>query len=266
MPLSVVIISYNEQANIGRTLETVQWADEIIVLDSGSSDSTVDIASSLGAKVYTEKWKGYAAQKNSAIEKASGDWILSLDADESVEPPLAAEIKAVVASPGAANGYWIARKNYFLGRWMRHGGFWPDRKLRLFRRGMGRFEERLVHETAKVSGPSATMKHALVHHAYPTLHGYIETQNRYSTLAAQMAVQRGYRGFSVMNIVVRPLATFFYNYFLRLGFLDGAEGLALHLFHSGYVSWKYSKAWELARRSSHQPSAVSHQGKPPGSD
>lgn len=250
MTLSVVIITYNEQANIGRTLESVQWADEIIVVDSGSNDSTVDIARSLGAKVFTEKWKGYAGQKNSAIEKATGDWVLSLDADEAVEAQLADEIRTAARGNAALNGYWIARKNYFLGRWIKHGGFWPDRKLRLFRRGTGRFEERLVHETAKVEGPTGRLKHAFIHQAYPTLYGYIETQNRYSTLAAQMAVQQGYRRFSVMNIVVRPLATFFYNYFVRLGFLDGREGLALHLFHSGYVSWKYSKAWELARKKS----------------
>jgi hypothetical protein len=146
-------------------------------------------------------------------------------------------------------GYWIPRKNYFLGRWIRHGGFWPDRKLRLFRRGYGRFENRAVHETIKVTGYTAQVsKFALIHHSYPTLSDYIEHMNRYSSLGAEMAVAKGYRGFSVINIVLRPLATFIYNYFFRLGFLDGREGLLLHLYHTVYVSWKYAKAWELGRK------------------
>jgi glycosyltransferase involved in cell wall biosynthesis len=291
--LSVVIITHNEEANIGRTLASVQplVADgkgEIIVVDSGSTDRTVEIAKSFGAKVFIEEWKGYAAQKNSAIEKAGGDWILSLDADEEVEAPLAKEIIALLPSTpptreefleqakqstnfitrrtireskklakdkgitGAnfftVTGFWISRKNEFLGRWIKHGGFWPDPKLRLFRKGMARFEERLVHEDAKlVDGISGQLKNALLHHSYPTLADYIDHMNRYSSLGAEVAVAKGQSGFSLFNIVLRPLATFIYNYMFRLGFLDGREGLLLHLYHAVYVSWKYAKAWELAR-------------------
>ena len=154
-------------------------------------------------------------------------------------------------SGDTVSGYWVSRKNYFLGRWIGHGGFWPDPKLRLFRQGYGRFEERSVHEIVKVDGNTAKLKNvALLHHSYPTLSDYIEHMNRYSSLGAEMVVAKGNGKvrFSVINIVLRPLATFIYNYFFRLGFLDGREGLLLHLYHAVYVSWKYAKAWELSRK------------------
>lgn len=270
MILSVVIITHNEEANIGRTLASVQplVADgkgEIIVVDSGSIDRTVEIAKSFGAKVFVEEWKGYAAQKNSAIEKATGDWILSLDADEELStelPPGAVGfsipefLEAVDRGrgktenwkpyPSHLNSFRFQRRNYFLGRWIRHGGFWPDSKLRLFKRGTGRFEERTVHESLGVEGITFPIGPDIIHHSYPTLADYIDHMNHYSSLGAEMAVAKGQRGFSVFNIVLRPLATFIYNYFFRLGFLDGREGLLLHLYHAVYVSWKYAKAWELA--------------------
>jgi glycosyltransferase involved in cell wall biosynthesis len=282
--LSVVIISHNEEANIGRTLASVQplvagGRGEIIVVDSGSTDRTVEVAKSFGAKVFVEEWKGYAAQKNSAIDKARGDWILSLDADEEVESALAAELTGCDDNPatrssnfcltmnqqsgasqnldkikGLPKGYSIHRKNHFLGRWIKHGGFWPDPKLRLFRKGMARFEERLVHEDARlIDGVSGHLKHSVIHHSYPTLADYIDHMNRYSSLGAEIAVGKGHRGFSLFNIVLRPLATFIYNYVFRLGFLDGREGLLLHLYHAVYVSWKYAKAWELARPKTGSP-------------
>jgi glycosyltransferase involved in cell wall biosynthesis len=252
--LSVVIITFNEEANLPRTLASVQalvenTQGEIIVVDSGSTDRTVEIAKGFGAKVFVEAWKGFAAQKNSAIDKATGAWILSLDADEEVSPSLAEEVAAVLKAPSNPGGYLIPRQNFFLGRWIKHGGFWPDPKLRLFLKGAARFEERAVHEDAKpVEGIPGQLTHALLHHAYPTLSDYIEHMNRYSTLGAEMAVAKGYRGFSVIDVLVRPIATFIYNYIFRLGFLDGREGLLLHLYHSVYVSWKYAKAWELNRR------------------
>jgi hypothetical protein len=149
----------------------------------------------------------------------------------------------------AVTGFWISRKNEFLGRWIKHGGFWPDPKLRLFRRGLARFERRIVHEDAKlIDGISGRLKHSLRHHSYPTLTDYIDHMNRYSSLGAEMAVASGRRGLTLFNIVLRPIATFIYNYFFRLGFLDGREGLLLHLYHAVYVSWKYAKAWELANK------------------
>ena len=140
-----------------------------------------------------------------------------------------------------------AIKAVFLGRWIKHGGFYPDPKLRLIRHGAGNFEEYGAHPTIRVQGPTARLKHALIHDAYPTLRGYIDHMNSYSSMGATVAVEKGHRRFSLSNIVARPLLTFFYNYFIRLGLLDGREGLLLHLYHAVYVSWKYSKAWELAR-------------------
>ncbi len=259
MTLSVVLITYNEETNIRRTLESVlplvrpregepESGGEIIVVDNGSSDRTVEIARELGAKVFVEEWKGFAAQKNSAIAKATGDWILSLDADEAVEPELAQEIFATLQPEQTLTGYWIPRKNLFLGRWIKRAGFWPDPKLRLFRRGKGRFIDRPVHEVMEVDGPTGKLQNALIHDAYPSLTGYIATMNKYSSLGAELAASKGHSGFSFMNIVLRPIATFISMYLLRLGFLDGREGLLLCLYHSVYVSWKYAKAWEISRK------------------
>ena len=281
--LSVVLISYNEEANLGRTLESVRLLvrdgqGEIIVVDSGSTDRTVEIAKSFGARVFVEPWKGYAGQKNSAIEKATGEWILSLDADEEVDPALGREVlwllyaipiwqkHGMPVDNGAESkelrdrgleigldeddlkGFVIPRKNYFLGRWIKHGGFWPDSKLRLFQRGCGKFQDHAVHETVKVQGTTSAVQHgALIHHSYPTLSDYIDHMNRYSSLGAEMVVVEGRVGFSAINLVIRPWFTFLYNYFFRLGFLDGREGLLLHLYHAVYVSWKYAKAWEIGR-------------------
>jgi glycosyltransferase involved in cell wall biosynthesis len=250
--LSVVLITQNEERNLPRTLESVMplvrdGKGEIVVVDSESTDRTVEIAQSYGAKVFVEKWKGFAAQKNSAMDKASMDWVLQLDADEPLEPELAAEINVALKVASGLSGFWIPRKNFFLGRWIRHGGFYPDPKLRLVRRGAGRFEEYGAHPTMKVNGPTGRLTHALLHDAYPTLRAYIDHMNSYSSMGAEVAFAKGLRRFSFTNIVVRPLLTFIYNYFIRLGFLDGREGLLLHLYHSVYVSWKYAKTWELSR-------------------
>jgi len=252
MTLSVVIITRNEENNIRRTLASVAWAQDRIVVDSGSTDRTLEIAREQGATVFEEPWKGYARQKNSAISKASGDWVLSIDADEEVSPELAEEIRgAIAARPPQVAGYFIARRNLFLGRWIRHGGFYPDRKLRLFRRGTGEFAERAVHETMRVAGPTANLKCDLIHSAYPTLSMYIDTMNRYSSLGAEVAAQQRQVSQSLLsffwNVQLRPVLNFVWNYICRAGFLDGREGFLLHLYHSGYVSWKYAKAWEAAR-------------------
>ncbi len=253
MTISIVLITHNEGANLASTLGSVKTlvsnrGGEIIVVDSGSVDKTEEIARAYGAKFFSEPWKGFAAQKNSALEKASMDWVLQLDADEALEPDLATEIDEVLDSNPALDGFFIPRKNFFLGRWIRYGGFYPDPKLRLIRRGAGKFEECGAHPTIKIAGSVKTFKNALIHKAYPTLRGYIDHMNSYSSSGAELIVGKGYRGFGFIAIVIRPLLTFIYNYFVRMGFLDGREGLLLHLYHAGYVSWKYAKAWELARK------------------
>ncbi len=257
MTLSVAIVAMDEEANIGRTLASVRWADEIVLVDSGSKDRTCEIAREYGARVTVERWRGYVAQKNYAVDLCTKDWVLLLDADEEVSPGLAEEIRVVLADPEALNGYWLPRKNLFLGRWMRRGGFYPDPKLRLFRRGQGFVTGADPHDRVElkpdVPQPTRQFKNAMVHYTYPTLTYYIDHMNRYSTLGAQAALARGQRSFRVSDIVVRPLATFLYNYLLRLGFLDGREGLLLHLYHAVYVSWKYAKAWEMGRDKQSEP-------------
>ena len=252
--ISIALITLNEEENLPRTLESVKplvchAKGEIIIVDSGSTDRTIEIAQSYGARVFIEPWKGFAAQKNSAMEKASGDWVLQLDADEALEPELAAEISSAI-NDSPVQGFWIPRRNFFLGHWIKHGGFHPDPKLRLIRRGAGKFEEYGAHPTIKMNGPTGKLKHAMIHNAYPTLRGYIDHMNSYSSSGAEVAVAKGRRGFNPLNIVLRPLLTFVYNYFFRLGFLDGREGFLLHLYHAVYVSWKYAKAWELVRTAS----------------
>jgi glycosyltransferase involved in cell wall biosynthesis len=252
--ISIALITLNEEVNLPRTLESVQplvrdGRGEIIVVDSGSRDRTLEIARTFGARIFVEPWKGFAAQKNSAMGKASGEWVLQLDADEVLEPELADEINRKLASADRQIcGYWISRKNFFLGRWIKHGGFYPDPKLRLIRCGAGKFEEYGAHPTIKVEGPTGRLTHALIHNAYPTLRGYIDHMNSYSSSGAEVAIAKGRRGFNLLNIVVRPKLTFIYNYFFRLGFLDGREGFLLHMYHAVYVSWKYAKAWELGRK------------------
>jgi glycosyltransferase involved in cell wall biosynthesis len=250
--LSVALITRNEEDNLERTLGTVAWADEIVVVDSGSSDRTEEIARKFHARFFDEPWNGFSVQKNSALEKCSSDWVLALDADEALSDELAKAIWEMLHNEAAPDGYFLARRNLFLGRWIKHGGFYPDPKLRLFRRGSAEFEARPVHEKVHFVGKTGRLKGDMVHYAYPTLASYIEHMDRYSTLGGAVAAGNGKPGKSVasftVHVLVNPLATFFYNYFLRLGFLDGREGLLLHMYHSVYVSWKYAKAWELERK------------------
>jgi len=248
--LSVAIITLNEEKNIRRTLESVKWADEIVIVDSGSRDRTVDICKEYTAKIIHQEWLGYAGQKNLAIDRTQGGWVLSLDADEPVEPALADEICDIIRMPEARDGYRIPRKTFFLGKWMKHGGWYPDLNLRLFRRGKGRYEERAVHEALKVDGTVGVTRNAIEHHTYPDLASYMSTINKYSSLAVEVMAQKGLPASktSWVSIVIRPLFTFLHKYVIRLGFLDGKHGLVLNIFHAYYVFAKYAKAWEKARR------------------
>lgn len=266
--LSVAIITLNEEQNLARTMRSVDAiAGEFVIVDSGSTDRTLEIARSFGrengerVKIFSEPWKGFTGQKNSSIENCTGDWVLSLDADEDLSPELQQEIAQLLASTPVraasdARPKIVAsmpRKNLFLERWIRHGGGWPDRKYRLFERGAAKFGERAVHEDIKVDPADPTVRGidlhgALIHHAYPTLALFIEHMNRYSTLGAEILSAKRPRSFSVFNIVVQPVVRFLYNYIVRGGFLDGREGMLFHLYHSVYMSWKYAKAWEMSRK------------------
>ena len=250
--LSVAMIAMNEEANLPRTLESVQWADEIVVVDSGSKDRTIEIAQSFGAKAIYHAFGGHGEQKNVALDLCTSDWILLLDADEVLTPELQEEIKRTLADEPKYGAYWIPRLNLILGRWMRHGGFYPDRKLRLFRRGAARLSEGVgPHSTPQFEGPRGKLKHDMLHYAYPTMGVYLEHMNRYSSdiaplLAAKGRISRSWPVF-LWNAVLNPVATFIYNYFFRLGLLDGREGLLLHVNHSVYIHWKFIKAWWLGQ-------------------
>ncbi|HVG27597.1 MAG TPA: glycosyltransferase family 2 protein [Acidobacteriaceae bacterium] len=271
MPLlSVAIITLNEEANLERTLASVAFADEIVVVDSGSTDRTVEIARAAGARVTERLWPGFSAQKNFAISQCTGTWVLSLDADEELSPELQRQMQTMLRSNPPADAYFLKRRNLFLGRWIKRGGFYPDPKLRLFRRsaanfeGTPQFEERPVHETITFDGVSDTLDFDLIHHAYPTLSSYIEHMDRYSNLGADLLAAKGRTSRSlpgfVAHVWIVPALAFLWNYIARLGFLDGREGLLLHLYHAVYTSWKYAKAWELAHQRT-APSSPSTAGQ-----
>jgi glycosyltransferase involved in cell wall biosynthesis len=257
MPLlSVAIVTFNEEENLARTLASVSWADEILIVDSGSTDRTLEIARSFNATVLERPWPGFAEQKNFALAQCTGDWILSLDADEELSPELQQEIRhTLYARPPSSDAFYVKRRNLFLGRWIKHGGFYPDPKLRLFRRNLARlpqFESRPVHETIRFTGPTSTFNYDILHHAYPTLSSYIEHMDRYSSLGAHILVEKGRTSANIFTfftrIVIFPFFGFKWNYIVRLGFLDGREGFLLNLYHAAYASWKYAKAWELSRK------------------
>jgi len=250
--LSSAMIAMNEEANLPRTLESVRWADEIILVDSGSNDRTIEIAERYGAKTSYHAFGGHGEQKNVALDLCTSDWIFLLDADEVLTPELQQEIQAVLAGEPEFGAYWVPRLNLYFGRWIRHGGFYPDRKLRLFRRGAARLSEGVgPHSTPQFAGPKGKLKGDMLHYAYPTMAIYLEHMNRYSAeiaalLAAKRRTSKSWGAF-LWNAVANPMATFIYNYFFRLGFLDGREGLILHINHSVYIHWKFIKAWRIGQ-------------------
>jgi glycosyltransferase involved in cell wall biosynthesis len=245
--LSIAMIARNEEKNLPRTLESVRWADEIVIVDSGSVDRTPEIAREFGAHhSFNRDFKGFSAQKTLAIEKCASDWIFLLDADEVVSPELAAEIQQTITNP-QFEAYWVPRQNLFMGRWIRQGGFYPDHKLRLWRRGAARMEQVEPHATPQFDGPKGTLQHDLIHYAYPSLELYLNHMNDYSSKSAAALMERGKAGSTagfVWLALLNPVATFVKNYFFRLGFFDGIPGLIYHINHSVYIHWKYVKAWE----------------------
>ncbi len=241
--LSVVIIACNEERGVGDVLKAAsQITDEIIFVDSGSTDRTIEIAQSYGVKLYNQPWLGYGAQKNLAIGYAACDWILSLDADEVMTPELVSEIQAVLSSDLITkyDGFTIPRMLYIGKQAVKHGGFYPDAHLRLFRRGKGKFKERLVHESLVVDGPVAALKHPLQNHACNTIAEYGASLDNFARLHAKQKLQEGYSGWQVhpLNETFHPYWTFFYKYIIRGGFMDGTLGLNLALIYSNYVRYK----------------------------
>jgi glycosyltransferase involved in cell wall biosynthesis len=246
--LSVTVITRDEEAQIGDCLDSVRWADEIVVVDTGSADHTLEICRKYTPHVYTHPWEGYAAAKNAALDRATGDWILSLDADERVSAELRAEITALCQQPPAslAAGFAIPRRNYLWGRWLRYGGLYPDYQVRLFKRGSGRFKARRVHESVQIDGRVARLQQHLEHYSYQSLSDVIQRLDRYSELAALDWRDRG-RPFRVTALGLRPIGRFLRDYVLRQGFRDGIPGLIMAGSYAYSVFAREAKLWELTR-------------------
>jgi glycosyltransferase involved in cell wall biosynthesis len=244
--LSAIIITRNEAANIAACLASVAFCDECIVVDSGSGDATFTIAAAAGAKVLSHEWAGFGAQKNFALAQAQGEWVLSIDADERVPPALATEIVAALADP-RADGYEIGRLSTFLGRPMRHSGWFPDYVLRLFRRDKARFTDDLVHERVICTGRIARLAGTLDHHPVLRLEDAIYRLDSYSTAGARMLAASG-RRVSFASGITHGLWSFLRAYILRLGFLDGREGFLLAVANGEGTYYRYMKAWLAGRR------------------
>ena len=244
--LSVVIVTLNEEERIRACLESVAWADEIVVVDSESQDKTVQIAREMTDHVVVRPWPGFAAQKNFAVAQASGDWVLSLDADETVSPVLRAEIERVLRDGGPAVGYAVPRRNIFLGAWVRHGGLYPDWQVRLFRNRRGTFGQRAVHESVTIDGPVGRLAGHLEHRSYRGVEDFLARANRYSSLAAEEWLASGRRA-RPSDVLTRPLGRFLSMYVLRAGFLDGWRGLLLAALYAYYVAMRAAKVLEKVR-------------------
>lgn len=248
MTVSAVIITRNEEAMLADCLQSVAFADEIVVVDSLSSDRTVEIARAHGARVLeTTDWPGFGPQKNRAIELATGDWILSIDADERVTPELASEIRAAVQSADAVAGYQLSRLSRYCGRYMRHSGWFPDHIIRLFRRGRARFSDDLVHERVIVDGAVGRLNGLLLHESFGSLEQVLDKVNRYSSLSARQMAAAGKRG-SLVGAVLHGLGAFVRTYLLKAGFLDGREGFMLAVSNAEGAYYKYLKLWLIQRR------------------
>jgi glycosyltransferase involved in cell wall biosynthesis len=244
--LSVTIITLDEADHIAAAIDSASWADEIIVVDSGSADGTAEIARSKGAVVSTRAWTGYVDQKNHAAALASNDWIFSLDADERITTGLAAEIRSLLAGEPPMRGYRGPRVAFHLGRWIRTTDFYPDYQTRLYDRRAARFSGRYVHESVAVDGPVGQLKEELEHYSFRDLRDQLDRINHYTTLAARQMYEAGRRT-GPLEIAVHPPAAFLRNYVLRRGVLDGTVGLTISLLNSYAVFLKFAKLWELQK-------------------
>ena len=245
-PLSIVIITLNEEKNIGRFFQSLRFKIpfEVILVDAQSTDQTASLARKRGAKVFIRAWKGFSDQKNWALAKARGDWILSLDADEELTQPLIREIEKKISEKSTiAEGFALKRRAFFLGRWIKHCGWWPDSQLRLIRRGAGRFSDKPVHEGIEIKGPVLELVEPMNHFTYDSIGQYLEKMNRYSSLAI-LQVKPKKKIFWRFYLTAAPVLTFFRMYVSRRGFLDGWHGFVLCALSAYHDFCKYAKLWE----------------------
>ena len=249
-PVSLVVITLNEEANIERCLASARWADDFVVLDSGSHDRTRDCAQALGARVFSEPFRGFRAQKQRAVELAKYPWILSLDADEVLSPELSREIQGLFArGEPYADGFRIPRLSYHLGRWIRGGGWYPDFQTRLFHRARAQWVGGQVHERVSAV-QTVTLTNPILHFVFRDLAHQVETNNRYSTLGAEDVLAnhpQAHSAWLIWRMVTKPVSKFFETYLLKLGFRDGLPGLIISVSAGYSIFLKYAKAWEIKK-------------------
>ncbi|MBF8258776.1 MAG: hypothetical protein HW377_1150 [Actinobacteria bacterium] len=244
--ISAVVIALDEGRNIAACLESLRWADEIVVVDSGSSDGTKEIARRYTEKVFDVPWKGFGPQKQAAVELSSNDIVLNVDCDERVTPELAEEIATLLSMPGITAAYTVPRRTFLGGKEIRHCGWYPDRTTRLFDRTRARFSADLVHERVEVSGETGSLKGHLLHYSFSGIGEMIPKINRYSDLSARQMYERGKRC-GIADLTLRPAFAFLKTYLLRLGFLDGVEGVVISATTGWLAFAKYAKLRELER-------------------
>ncbi len=244
--ISAVIITKNEAHNIGRCIDSLHWADEIVVVDSGSTDETMDICRSYGAKVIEAEWRGFGRTKQLAVNSAQHDWVFSIDADEEVTPELAGRIQSILSGENTVPGYRIKRNSFFLGKMIRFSGWNRDYQLRLFNRKYGNFNDKRVHESVKIKGTVGKIEERILHYTYPTLSSYIKKMDFYSTLGAETLKDKNKKA-GIFGALFHAKIKFIKMYFINLGFLDGKAGLALAINSAFSVYLKYLKLWQMNR-------------------
>ncbi|MGQ0811853.1 MAG: glycosyltransferase family 2 protein [Nitrospiraceae bacterium] len=246
--LAVVIITLNEERNLDGCLQSVRWADEVIVVDAQSVDRTVEIARQYTDKVFIRPWAGFGPQKNFAMDQTDADWVLVVDADERVTDALRREIQHCISTGSSADvaGFEIPRRNFFYGRWIQGGGIYPDYQLRLFRRDAGRYDDVLLHERLVLAGRIARLASPMDHYSMPSIGHHVRKMARYTTLGAHEKLKKGLR-VTVMELATHHLGTILNTYFLRRGYRDGVHGLVVAMFAGMHTFVKYAKAWESLR-------------------
>jgi glycosyltransferase involved in cell wall biosynthesis len=246
--LSVYVIAYNDESNMRACLESLAgWGDELIVVDSHSRDQTAAISREFTNKVYQVEFKGFGDLRNQAVALTTHEWVFSLDSDERMTPELREEIRLMLRNEPDMDAYFVPRKNFFLGRWIKHCGWYPDyRQPQLFRKARFRYRNELVHESFDCDGPVGFLKSPALQYPFRDIDHYVAKQDRYSDLMARRMLEQG-RRFSSLQLVTHPLGAFLKMYVLRAGFLDGMPGLILSGLYGYYTVMKYAKFWELTK-------------------
>lgn len=246
MSLSAVVITKNEEKNIARCLASLEFCDEIILVDSFSTDKTLEIAKNYTSKIYQRKWQGYVDQKNYALGLAHHSWILSVDADEEVSSELRREILELLGGKPTASAYWVARRTIHSGQWIKYGGWYPNRLVRLFDKTKGKWNGGAVHEFWQTQGQTGNLENDLIHYSFDSISDQVERNNLYSSLGAK-ALLENQRHFSLWKLFTKPISKFIETYLIKLGFLDGYRGLFISVSAAYSVFLKWAKLWELTQ-------------------